>query len=355
MSSRVELLRYGYRGFVRPVLFRLGGGDPEVAHETTLRMLARVGKHRLTRAGVRLVVGAGGDPVTVAGIRFPNRVGLAAGMDKNGVAIGAWPALGFGHVELGTVTAHPQPGNPTPRMFRLPASGALINRMGFNNEGAAALARRLAVHSVYRGNNALGVPVGVSIGKSKVTGLDEAVADYVESFRAVAPHADYVAINVSSPNTPGLRALQDRSSLTDLVDALVAEADGTLPIFVKLAPDLSEPALDELVEVCVTHGISGLIATNTTIERHRIVPAERSIATEPGGLSGAPLTPLSRQVVAYVRQRCDLPLIASGGIMRPADAQAMLDVGADLVQVMTGLIYAGPSLMAGINALGARR
>lgn len=354
MSSRAQLLRYGYRGFVRPVLFRLGGGDAEVAHETTLRMLAGVGKHRLPLAGVRLITGGGGDPVTVAGIRFPNRVGLAAGMDKNGVAVSAWPALGFGHMELGTVTAHAQPGNPTPRMFRLPASGALINRMGFNNDGAAALARRLATAGVYRGNNAVGVPVGVSIGKSKVTPLDEAVADYLVSFRAVAPHADYVAINVSSPNTPGLRALQDRASLTELVEALVAEADGRLPIFVKLAPDLAEPALDELLEVCVSHGVSGLIATNTTVERQQIVPAERVIAAESGGLSGAPLTQRSRQVVGYLRQHCDLPLIASGGIMRPDDAQAMLDAGADLVQVLTGLIYSGPSLLAGINALGVK-
>ncbi|NLT29063.1 MAG: quinone-dependent dihydroorotate dehydrogenase [Propionibacterium sp.] len=350
----------GYRGFVRPGLFRIGGGDPEVAHETTLKLLARVAGTAAGRAVLGSVCAGGGDPVTVAGVRFGNRVGLAAGMDKNGHGLRAWPALGFGHMELGTVTALAQPGNPKPRMFRLPHSGAVINRMGFNNHGALALAERLAAAGVRRGNAALGVPVGVSIGKSKVTPLDGAVDDYLTSLRAVAPHADYIAINVSSPNTPGLRELQDRAALTELVDALVAEAavlaggGAPVPIFVKLAPDLTPSALDELIEVATGHGISGLIATNTTLGRDGLAPADHHLAGQAGGLSGAPLRARSREVVAHITAACDLPVIASGGIMAADDARAMLDLGAVLVQVLTGLIYAGPGLIKGINTMGDR-
>ncbi|MGJ3509725.1 quinone-dependent dihydroorotate dehydrogenase [Enemella sp. A6] len=357
---KADWLLTGYRGFIRPGLFRIGGGDPEVAHETTLRMLSAVAANPIGRAAMRLLGDSAGDPVTVAGVRFDNRVGLAAGMDKNGHALRAWPALGFGHMELGTVTALAQPGNPKPRMFRLPNSGAVINRMGFNNDGSHALAQRLADAGVRRGNRALGVPVGVSIGKSKVTPLEGAVQDYLTSLRAVAPHADYIAINVSSPNTPGLRELQDRAALTELVDALVAEAavlagdQAPVPIFVKLAPDLTRPALDELIEVATGHGISGLIATNTTLARDALAPTDQNLAGEAGGLSGAPLRARSREVVAHITASCDLPVIASGGIMSADDARAMLDLGAELVQVLTGLIYAGPGLITAINTMGER-
>jgi dihydroorotate dehydrogenase len=226
---------------VRPVLFRLGGGDAETAHEFTLNRLAGVAGQPRALALLRRRYAAS-VPVEVFGVRFPNPVGLAAGMDKNGVALPAWPALGFGFVEVGTVTAHAQPGNDRPRLFRLRDSEAIINRMGFNNAGAAALAERLEVLGP------LGVPLGISLGKSKVTPLEEAVEDYLTSYNIVRPYADYIAVNVSSPNTPGLRALQDKSALASLLGALV----GKTPVLVKIAPDLTDSAISELLEVCLS-------------------------------------------------------------------------------------------------------
>jgi dihydroorotate dehydrogenase len=265
-----------------------------------------------------------------------------------------WGSLGFGFAELGTVTAQAQPGNPQPRLWRLVQSRAVINRMGFNNHGAAALARTLAAAGVRRGNNALGIPVGVSIGKTKITPLEHAVEDYLTSFRLLAERADYVAVNVSSPNTPGLRSLQDKQSLTDLLTALTAEAikidkADPVPIFVKIAPDLTESALDEVLEVCDCTGVQGLIATNTTLSRDGIGPADLELAPEAGGLSGAPLTRRARQVVAHLAARTDLPIIGVGGIESAADARAMLDAGARLLQVLTGFIYHGPGLIDRIN------
>jgi dihydroorotate dehydrogenase len=283
----------------------------------------------------------------VFGIRFPNPVGLAAGMDKDGRAIGAWPALGFGFVEVGTVTWHPQPGNPRPRLFRLRDSEGVINRMGFNNRGAEALARRLAE----AGRPA--VPLGVSLGKSKVTPLDEAVEDYVRSARVLRGLADYFAVNVSSPNTPGLRSLQDPEQLTALLAALRGEV-GDTPVLVKIAPDLTEHAIGELLEVCERGGVAGLIATNTTLSRDGVVGGDARLAGEAGGLSGRPLAARAREVVTFVCKRSPLPVIGVGGILAPADAVALLDAGASLVQVYTGLIYRGPGLVRAINRSVAR-
>ncbi len=322
---------------VRPVLFRLGGGDAERAHEFTLRRLARLGPGPRALLRRRYAVT---DPVELFGVRFPNAVGLAAGMDKNGVALRAWPALGFGFVEVGTVTAHAQPGNDRPRLFRLRDSEAIINRMGFNNAGAAALADRL---------DALGPldhPLGISLGKSKVTPLEEAVEDYLTSYHLLQRYADYIAVNVSSPNTPGLRTLQDAPALASLLGALA----GRTPVLVKIAPDLTEPAIAELLEVCLAHGAAGVIATNTTLARDGLAAADQPRATEAGGLSGRPLTERARKVVHFVHEETGgaLPIIGVGGITEPDDAARLFDAGASLVQLYTGFIYRGPALVRAV-------
>jgi len=319
-----------YRRLVRPVLFRR---DAEAAHEWTLQRLAALSRRPAALAAVSRLF-AREAPRTVFGIRFPNPVGLAAGLDKDGRALPAWPALGFGFVEVGTVTRHAQPGNPQPRLFRLPASQAVINRMGFNNAGALALAERLDKAGP------LPVPLGISLGKSKITPLDEAVGDYLFSLRALGQHADYVAVNVSSPNTPGLRALQDRAALSDLLAALTSET--TKPILVKVAPDLTDHALGELLDVCADRGVAGLIATNTTLSREGVRTAEA------GGLSGRPLTERAREVVTFIAKRSELPVVGVGGILQPEDALRLFDAGACLVQLYTGLIYTGPILVKGI-------
>ncbi len=352
---RDRILEAGYRQLVRPALFRSCAGDAEAVHERTLAMISRLGESVVARTVVRAALGRQPQPVTVAGIRFGGRVGLAAGMDKNGVGVRAWGSLGFGFAELGTVTAQAQPGNETPRLFRLPASQAIINRMGFNNDGAQAMAARLWRAGVRRGNNAAGIPIGISLGKSRIAPLTAAVEDYLTSFRLLAPYADYVAINVSSPNTPGLRSLQDGRLLSELVGALTVAAarqdqHQPVPIFVKIGPDLSNGALDEVLSVCADAGVQGLIATNTTLARDGLDYRDLALATEVGGLSGSPLTIRSREVVRYLTARTALPVIGVGGIMSRDDAAAMLDAGAVLLQVYSGYIYAGPTLVAGINA-----
>ena len=374
MGLPAPLLDAGYTKVLRPVLFGSFGGDPEAMHEWMIHTLAGIGSTAPARALSRLLAGGGGRRTTVAGIDFASRVGLAAGMDKDATAVLAWQGLGFGFAELGTVTGRAQPGNARPRAFRLRDSNALINRMGFNNPGAEAVAATLAARNVYRGNGAAGIPIGISIGKTKVVELGDAVADYLVSLRLLAPHADYIAVNVSSPNTPGLRNLQDAGALGDLLEALVAEAASIpvpptvpeersgaersnasrrapLPIFVKVAPDLTDGQLDDVVATCESHGVAGLIATNTTLARDGLAPLDLARAEEAGGLSGAPLTARAREVVVSLVKRTDLPVIGSGGIMTPADAMAMLDAGAKLVQLYTGFIYGGPALAAGINAI----
>jgi dihydroorotate dehydrogenase len=310
-----------FERMARPWLFRIGGGDAEAAHEWALRRLGRLSRHPALLAQVRRRYAVAA-PTTVFGVRFPNPVGLAAGMDKDGAALPAWPALGYGFVEVGTVTWHPQPGNERPRLFRGPDS--LVNRMGFNNRGAEALAGRLA------GLGRLPVPLGISLGKSKVTPVTEAVDDYVSSYRALRPYGDYFVVNVSSPNTPGLRRLQSREHLDALLRALVGEK----PILVKIAPDLTDDALDEVLEVCSGRGAAGVIATNT-------------LPTPDGGQSGRPLTGRAREVVAFVHKQTGgaLPVIGVGGIMTAEDAARMRDAGASLVQLYTGFVYHGPALV----------
>jgi dihydroorotate dehydrogenase len=275
-------------------------------------------------------------------------------MDKDGTALAAWPALGFGFVEVGTVTQHAQPGNPRPRLFRLPASEAIVNRMGFNNHGAAALAQRLRV------TGKPPIPLGISLGKSKVTPVAEAVGDYVASLRELHCFADYVAVNVSSPNTPGLRSLQDRGQLTELLAALTTEARtlaaGTaagkpVPLLVKVAPDLTEEALGELLEVCTEQGVSGLIATNTTLSREGLAVADAARGAESGGLSGRPLAYRALGAVQFVVRETGgrLPVIGVGGVLDPDDAVRLVDAGASLIQLYTGLIYRGPALVRQLN------
>ncbi|MFZ2260438.1 dihydroorotate oxidase A [Luteococcus japonicus] len=349
-------LLHGYRQVVRPGLFRARGGDAEKIHEDMIRALGIAGGLPGGVLGAGSSVMGTGKGVELAGISFPGRVGVAAGLDKNGLAARAWAGLGFGFAELGTVTAQAQPGNPKPRVFRAKQSDAVINRMGFNNEGAAALASRLDGWGVRRGNAALGIPLGISLGKTKVTPLEGAVEDYLRSLRLLADKADYIAINISSPNTPGLRSLQDGDALRELTRALVAEAkvlnpSNPVPIFVKVAPDLTWDALYEVIGTCELAGVAGLIATNTTLDRKGLKGDDVRLADEAGGLSGAPLTVRSRAMVARIVQHSSLPVMGVGGIMTPADAQAMFDAGASLVQVYTGFIYNGPALVRGINAL----
>lgn len=359
MTVRTCLLNFGYNNLVKPYLFRLGGGNPEAAHEWTINTLARLGKPELT--AIRALVGRPDAPVTVAGIKFPGRVGLAAGVDKDGKAARAWAALGFSHAELGTVTALPQPGNPSPRMFRLRESKALLNRMGFNNHGAKQLADRLHSWGVVRGEATLGIPLGISIGKTKITPVERAVQDYLTSLRMLAPYADYIAINVSSPNTPGLRDLQGKAFLTVLTNALVRETQvlaagcpkGPVPIFVKVAPDLSDEGMDAVLEVCSTQGVRGMIVGNTTLARNGLSPRDQRFADEAGGLSGAPLTQRALELVRSVCQRTTLPVIGVGGIMSVDDGRAMLDAGAKLVQLYSGFVYSGPALVSGLNGLHA--
>ncbi|MGB3442804.1 MAG: quinone-dependent dihydroorotate dehydrogenase [Actinophytocola sp.] len=329
-----------YQRVVRRALFRMGGGDAEVAHERTVAMTARIGAVPPAVAGLRRYFGRA-EPRTVFGIRFPGPVGLAAGVDKDGRALRAWPAFGFGFVEVGTVTWHPQPGNEKPRLFRLPASEAVINRMGFNNGGAEALAARL------KALGPLKVPLGVSIGKSKATSVAEAVDDYRRSLRALEPHADYFAVNVSSPNTPGLRGLQDKAAL----DTLLGELRTSVPLLVKIAPDLTDEAIGEVLEVCVAHRVAGLIATNTTLSREGLAPGDEPRGAEAGGMSGRPLTARALEVVTFVAKETNggLPIIGVGGIHTADDALRMLDAGAALVQLYTGFIYHGPGLVRQIN------
>lgn len=346
------IMTWAYRQALRPVLFRAGEGDPELVHESTLAAVSTLGRFAVTRNLASAFCVGRQVPVTVAGLEFPSLVGLAAGMDKDGVGLRAWAPLGFGHVELGTVSATAQPGNPRPRVFRLGRSEALINRMGFPNAGAQALADRLGSAGVRRGNRVLGIPVGISLGKAKVTPLAAATEDYLASLRLLAPYADYLAVNVSSPNTPGLTDLQEPAALTELLTALVAEAGG-VPIFVKVSPDLGEDALEDVLAVATATGVQGLIATNSSRARDGIDPADAWRAVEAGGLSGAPLAARSREVVAFLAARTELPVIGVGGILTAADGRAMLDAGARLLQVYTGFIYRGPGLVKQLSRLNA--
>ncbi|MBL8087330.1 MAG: quinone-dependent dihydroorotate dehydrogenase [Chthonomonas sp.] len=314
-----------YTKLLRPLLFRL---DPERVHHIGMALIAR----GLIRA--RLVV----DPrlsVRQLGVDFPNPVGLAAGFDKDGVAIDRWAGLGFGFAEIGTVTPIAQPGNPKPRLFRLPGDQAVINRFGFNNQGAQAMAARLE-------RARPGIPIGINLGKNKETAAEDAAADYQAAFRQLHTYGDYFVVNVSSPNTPGLRALQDRASLEGIVAAM-REVNAIRPILIKVSPDLSNAALDEVIEMAMTTKISGLIATNTTLDRSKLTRDPGEL----GGLSGAPLRTRSTEVLAALTQALDpsMTLIGVGGIFTAEDVITKLAAGAHLTQIYTGWVYGGPSLV----------
>src|SRR5205807_5880664 len=271
---------------------------------------------------------------------FPNPIGLAAGFDKNGVAIPAWAALGFGFVEMGTVTARAQPGNPRPRIFRYPEQEALVNRLGFNNDGAESVAARLRK---LRGSRRWPqIPVGINIGKSKVTPIENATDDYLHSFRLLHEFADYLVLNVSSPNTPGLRSLQEHDALEQLLRAIRDENQTTrIPILLKIAPDVSLSDLDQIIATCEANEIAGIIAANTTLD-HSAIPASLDQA---GGLSGRPLREKSTELIRAITARSRLPVMASGGIVDAASAREKLEAGAQLLQVYTGYIYRGPGLL----------
>lgn len=318
--------------------------DAETAHERTLSALSMA--PGLLGGIAKLTMGP--PPSSLArqafGVPLAGPVGLAAGLDKNGVAVSFWPALGFGFVEVGTVTAHAQPGNPKPRMFRVPEEGAIINRMGFNNGGSEALAARLV--ALRTAGKWPVCPVGVNIGKSKVTPLDEAPEDYRTSARRVAEVADYLTVNVSSPNTPGLRELQDRGPLEAILSAVLGEA-GDTPVLVKLAPDLEPEAIAEVVDLAVELGLSGLIATNTTISRDAL----KNDPGEGGGLSGRPLWPLARTRIqdALDASSGRLPVVGVGGIHSAEQVQDLLEAGCVAVQLYSSLIFEGPGLPSRIH------
>ena len=315
--------------------------DPEQAHHAAFRAI-RAGRPVISRwstsTGSIRRRSSRPHPVEALGLTFPNRLGLAAGFDKNAVGIDALAALGFGHVEIGTVTGEPQPGNPKPRLFRLPEDRAVINRMGFNNDGAEVVARRLAER---RPSSTV---LGVNIGKTKAVPEDEAIGDYEKSTGLLAPHADYLVVNVSSPNTPGLRDLQAVEKLEPLLTAVRTRADevtaARVPLLVKIAPDLSDEDVLAVADLATAIGLDGIIATNTTIRRDGL---HGTHAAEVGGLSGAPLRERSLEVLGLLAKRApDLTLIGVGGISTVEDAQARLDAGASLVQAYTAFIYEGP-------------
>jgi len=347
-----------YEKLVRPALFRR---DSEHAHELGVSAMATLGRLaplcRLLAARHQRVARLQ-RPVQAFGLTFPNAVGLAAGFDKDARAWPAAAALGFGHVEVGTVTAHAQPGNPQPRMFRYPGEEAVINRMGFNNGGATAMAARLARQP---GPGRRAIPLGINLGKSKVTPLEEATADYLASFRLLADWADYVVLNVSSPNTPNLSQLQDEGRLRELLQTITsanrerpAAGRRAVPVLLKISPDLSWPQIDAVLTVVAEFRLDGLIATNTTIAR----PGPFAAVGEAGGLSGAPLRRRSTEIIGYVARATQgrLPLIGVGGITDVASAAEKLDAGASLVQVYTGMIYRGPFFAAELaRGLAARQ
>ena len=326
----------------RPFLFGL---DPEAAHELTLDSIARFQNSPLQCLWAHSRVS---DPVTVAGLKFPNRIGLAAGLDKNGRCIDGLGAMGFGFIEVGTVTPKGQPGNPKPRMFRLPEANALINRLGFNNEGLDSFLANVKRATSFR---RVGGILGLNIGKNAVTPIENAVDDYLIGLAGVYPHADYVTVNISSPNTKNLRALQSDEALDALLSALQArklqlakEHGRTVPMFVKIAPDLDEAQVKVIAATLKNNGIDGVIATNTTIGRDAVAGMKH--ANEAGGLSGAPVFEASNTVIRQLRAELGgaYPIIGVGGVLSGADAKAKRAAGADLVQVYTGLIYRGPGL-----------
>src|ERR1051325_749849 len=375
-----------YRHLLRPALF---AQDPEEVHARTLRALGWIGRRPLARDAIESFLGAPDLPVELFGLRFPNPVGLAAGMDKDAEALPAWQALGFGFTELGAVTWHPQPGNPSPRLFRAMAEQAIVNRMGFNNAGAEAAAQRLAE---WRSRGLWpDHPVGMNLGKSKITPLEKAAEDYANSYRVLRSQIDFFVINVSSPNTPDLRRLQDKAALDEILAGIQKESkieevqspksrvqsphstvEGSpveqfphatrntqhatrstfhKPVLVKVAPDLSFDALEEILELAEPRQIAGIVATNTTITRPESAdPSLQRVYAEAGGLGGRPLRARSTEVIRHLfeQTRGTLPIIGVGGIFDAADAWEKITAGASLIQVYTGLVYEGPGVAKAI-------
>ncbi len=350
----MSLLPYS---FARPFLFNM---DPESAHELTLNNLERIQHTPLMCLASQPRVS---DPVTLAGLPFPNRVGLAAGLDKNARCIDAWGAMGFGFVEVGTVTPLGQPGNPKPRMFRLPQKQALINRLGFNNDGLDAFVRNVQRSRLRQRPKAGDLLLGLNIGKNAATPIERATDDYLIGLRGVYAHADYVTVNISSPNTKNLRALQSDEALDQLLGALATERQALAdqhgsrkPIFVKIAPDLDSTQVAVIADTLLRHGMDGVIATNTTLSREAVQGLPH--AEEAGGLSGAPVLEASNAVIRQLRARLGqgYPIIGVGGILSGADAASKIDAGADVVQVYSGLIYKGPALVTEVaQALRSHR
>jgi dihydroorotate dehydrogenase len=339
-----------YDGLIRPVLF---AQDSEKIHDRTLSALGCVARSALLHRLAQSIYGAPELPVELFGLKFPNPVGLAAGMDKFGRAVPAWAALGFGFCELGGVTREAQPGNPAPRLFRAIKDGAIVNSMGFNNPGAEAMAAALAEWK--RRGRWPNHPVGINLGKSKVTPLDKAAGDYAGSFRLLRPHADFFVVNVSSPNTPNLRQLQDKAALDQILAALqeINTGPAPSPILVKVAPDLSFEALDEILELALPRRLAGIVATNTTIGRPSTTDdALARVYAQPGGLSGRPLRQRSTEVIRhlYHQTKGALPIIGVGGIFDAADAWEKITAGASLLQIYTSLIYKGPGIVREIVA-----
>jgi len=328
-------MKNAYERFLRPLLFAI---DPETAHRFALGALRAASNVDLALRTLNFFRPPA-KPKHLFGLNFPNPIGLAAGLDKNGVALPAWAALGFGFVEIGTVTAKPQPGNPKPRIFRFPEQNALINHLGFNNDGADVIAARL---KELKGSGRWPqAPIGINIGKSMVTPLTEAVEDYLYSFCALNEFADYIVLNVSSPNTPGLRELQSPDALSDLLSTIAGKNPNRKPIVVKIAPEVTPEQLEQILSVCETNRIAAIIAANTTLD-HSSIPSGRD---EQGGLSGAPLREKSTELVRQIAARSTIPVIASGGIMDAESAREKIEAGAQLVQIYTGLIYHGPGLL----------
>lgn len=351
-----------YKSLVGHFLFTLVKTEPEWLHKQTIGSLNWLSKSRyypstnwlnnLLQQYLCL-----NDPrleQTILGMKFPNPLGLAAGFDKDGVGANIWHNFGFGFAELGTVTYHPQPGNPPPRLFRLPLDQAALNRMGFNNGGAVAMAARLK-EGKDKLNYPIPIPIGINLGKSKITPLELAAQDYLESFRLLKDLGDYFVVNVSSPNTPGLRSLQDATMLSQILDVLQGENTGKKPIFVKIAPDLGWEAISDIMAIAQSYNLAGLIATNTTISREGlqtqiIEKTGKSPQEEAGGISGRPVRDRSTEVIRFIHQQSQgqIPIIGVGGIFTAEDAWEKITAGACLIQTYTGWIYEGPMMVSRI-------
>jgi len=326
-----------YESLLRPLIFQL---EPELAHRLAIATV-RLISHSPTLQGWLSAQLSVTDPLLeqhLWGLRFPNPLGLPAGFDKNAEGLGAWQYLGFGFAEVGTITAYAQGGNPPPRLFRLVADEAILNRMGFNNHGAEAIARRI---ENYLKHSAPTIPIGINLGKSRITPLEQAVEDYLASFQRLQHLGDYFVINVSSPNTAGLRSLQAEAELTAIIKALQQANHTGKPLLVKIAPDLSFNEIDQVLGVCTTQGISGIIATNTTTSREGLSTAKYH--HEAGGISGQPLEKRSTEIVRYIYRATqgNLPIIGVGGIHSPESAWQKISAGASLLEIYTGLVYHG--------------